>query len=236
VPTPKTCHGTRSCNTGPMCHRPQTSALRVGCVCPRPRRSGPMCHGPGSPQRWEWGACAPGPIFPARAATCGAAMRLACRAGGRTVRWTSGKPAALNRPRRTGPGATPQAPPAPQSSAASAVRPQAAAATTPMPQRCCPDHTVATSLLLRSHEMARSPGTARLSTSLSPQWSADGRDEPWQRVGRVPSTGVRVTLAPIRAARPGAGAGLFRSRCATGGRSVGWRGGLTEAGTTLRSV
>jgi hypothetical protein len=90
-------------------------------------------------------------------------------------------------PRLTRPGATPQAPSAPQSSTAPTIRRQAVAATTPMPHRRCPDHTDATSLLLRSHDMARSPGTAALTSSLPPQWSADSRAKGWQscRVGPV---------------------------------------------------
>jgi hypothetical protein len=164
-----------------------------GACAPGPVDRGQCATSPKHP-RSGWGACAPSPVDrgqcatgpvrasawsgarapPAQSSRLGVAhgvplCGLCAKAGGRTVRWTSGKPAALNRPRLTGPGATPQAPSAPQSSAASAVRPQAAAATTPMSHRCCPDHSVATSLLLRSHEMARSPGTARLTTSLSPQ-------------------------------------------------------------------
>jgi hypothetical protein len=101
-------------------------------------------------------------------------------------------------PRLTRPGVTPQAPSAPQSSAAPTVRRQAPAATTPMSHRGCPGHTVVTSLLFRSRGVARSPGTAALTSSLSPQWSACSREKRW-RSWYVPLYGARGTRTPPRA-------------------------------------
>jgi hypothetical protein len=159
--------------SGPVAHGPRTGGRAA--TCPGTRRitvpQGPLRRLPGPLRRL------PGPLrrLP------GPLPRL---------------PGPL--PRLTQPGATPQAPSAPQSSTAPTVRRQAVAATTPMPHRRCPDHTDATSLLLRSHEMARSPGTAALTSSLPPQWSADSRAKGWQSC-RVPLYGAGGTRTPARA-------------------------------------
>jgi hypothetical protein len=105
-------------------------------------------------------------------------------------------------PRLTRPDITPQAPPAPQSSTAPTVLRQAAAATTPMSHRGCPDHTNVTSLLLRSRGVARSPATARLTSSLSPQRSACSREKRW-RSWCVPLYRGRCATRPERPRRTG---------------------------------